>query len=65
MRKAAKEQGDSLIITHSAVIMTLLSYLNGTPFADMAKNFKTKNTELVKLGEDMVCILEQAPWGGR
>ena len=63
MRKAAKEKGDSLIITHSAVIMTLLSYLNGTPFADMAKNFKTKNTELVELGRDMVCVLEQAPWG--
>ena len=38
-----------LIVTHSAVIMTLLSYLNNTPFEEMHENYKTKNTELIKL----------------
>lgn len=58
IRKAASESGEAcLVVTHSAVIMTLLSYLNEKPFEDMAKNFKTKNTELVELGEDMMRIL--------
>lgn len=58
MQKAAREGGEAcLVVTHSAVIMTLLSYLYEKPFEDMAKNFKTKNTELVELGEDMMRVL--------
>lgn len=50
LRKVSKEEGgNALVVTHSAVIMTLLSYLHDKPFEDMAKNFKTKNTELVVL----------------
>ena len=37
------------MVTHSAVIMTLLSYLYDTPFEDMAKNYKTGNAGVVEL----------------
>ncbi|NBJ92599.1 histidine phosphatase family protein [Parablautia muri] len=47
---AKKEKvNNSLVVTHSAVIMTLLSYLYHTPFEDMAKNYKTGNAEIVEL----------------
>lgn len=49
---AEEEGGNALIVTHSAVIMTLLSYLHEKPFEDMAKNFKTKNAELVVLTKE-------------
>lgn len=42
-----EEKEDVLVVTHSAVIMTLLSYIYQKPFDEMAKNFKTKNTEIV------------------
>lgn len=58
VRQAAGQSGDSLIVTHSAVIMTLLSYLNKKPFEDMAKNFKTRNTELVELEENSLYMIE-------
>lgn len=49
-----KEQEDVLVVTHSAVIMTLLSYIYEKPFEDMVKNFKTKNTEIVMIEESML-----------
>lgn len=42
-----EEKEDVLVVTHSAVIMTLLSYIYQKPFDEMAKNFRTKNTEIV------------------
>lgn len=51
---ALQEEGKALLVTHSAVIMTLLSYFHEKPFEDMAKNFKTKNTEIVELKEDIM-----------
>ena len=54
-----KGQGSVLVVTHSAVIMTLLSYFHDTPFQDMAKNFKTKNAELVELTTEQMKLLQQ------
>lgn len=34
---AQREKKDTLLVTHSAVIMTLMSYVYDTPFEDMAK----------------------------
>lgn len=44
-----KEEGNVLVVTHSAVIMTLLSYLYDTPFEDMAKKYKTGNAQIVEV----------------
>ena len=46
---AGKERENALVVTHSAVIMTLMSYLYDTPFEDMAKNYKTGNAGVVEL----------------
>lgn len=48
-----KERQDVLIVTHSAVIMTLMSYIYDTPFEDMAKNYKTGNATIVELDSDL------------
>ena len=40
-------------MTHSAVIMTLMSYLYDTPFEDMAKNYRTGNTGIVELDQKL------------
>lgn len=44
-----QEEGNALIVTHGAVIMSLLSYLHNTPFEDMARNYKTGNTGVHEL----------------
>lgn len=49
-----EEKEDVLVVTHSAVIMTLLSYIYQKPFDEMAKNFKTKNTEIVVIEEKLL-----------
>ena len=51
---AQKERGNVLVVTHSAVIMTLLSYIYDTPFEDMAKNYKTGNAGIVELEVDLL-----------
>lgn len=51
---AHKEKGNVLVVTHSAVIMTLLSYIYDTPFEDMAKNYKTGNAGIVELDVDLL-----------
>lgn len=51
-------EGAALLVTHSAVIMTLLSFLYDKPFEDMAKNFKTGNAEIVELGEDLLSRMQ-------
>ncbi len=45
----AENTGNVLIVTHSAVIMTLMSYIYDTPFEDMARNYKIGNTKIVEL----------------
>lgn len=47
------EEEDTLVVTHSAVIMTLLSFLHDTPFEDMARNYKTGNVGIVELNQDL------------
>lgn len=49
----AEGRDDVLIVTHSAVIMTLMSYIYDTPFEDMARNYKTGNAVIVELGSDL------------
>ena len=49
----SKDREDVLSITHSAVIMTLMSYLYDTPFEDMARNYKTGNTQIVELDQSL------------
>lgn len=48
-----KEKRDILVVTHSAVIMTLMSYIYDTPFEDMAKNYKTGNAVIVELSVEL------------
>lgn len=42
-----------LMVTHSAVIMTLMTYLYDTPFEDMAQNYKTGNTGIVEIDQKL------------
>lgn len=49
----SNDRQDVLNITHSAVIMTLMSYLYDTPFEDMARNYRTGNTQIVELDQDL------------
>lgn len=49
-----KEEGNVLIVTHSAVIMTLMSYMYDTPFEDMVKNYKTDNVGIMELDVDLL-----------
>lgn len=48
-----KGNRDILIVTHSAVIMTLMSYIYNTPFEDMARNYKTGNAAIVELDVEL------------
>lgn len=48
-----KEGQDVLIVTHSAVIMTLMSYIYDTPFEDMAQNYRTGNATIVELDSEL------------
>ncbi len=48
-----REKKDTLLVTHSAVIMTLMSYVYDTPFEDMAKNYKTGNAVIVELSAEL------------
>lgn len=47
---SGKEQ-DVLLVTHSAIIMTLLSYIHDTPFHEMSKRYKVRNAGMVILDE--------------
>lgn len=49
-----KEGQDVLIVTHSAVIMTLMSYVYDTPFEDMARLYKTGNASIVELDTEFL-----------
>lgn len=45
--------GNVLMVSHSAVIMTLMTYLYDTPFEDMARNYKTGNTGVVEIDQEL------------
>ncbi len=46
------ETGNVLVVTHSAVIMALMSYLRDTPFEKMVKNYRTANANIIELGTE-------------
>lgn len=48
-----ENQGNVLVVSHSAVIMTLMTYLYDTPYEDMARNYKTGNTGVVEIEWDL------------
>lgn len=48
-----ENQGNVLVVSHSAVIMTLMTYLYNTPYEDMARNYKTGNTGIVEIDQEL------------
>lgn len=48
-----ENSGNVLVVSHSAVIMTLMTYLYDTPFEDMARNYKTGNTGVVEIDQEL------------
>lgn len=48
-----ENSGNVLMVSHSAVIMTLMTYLYDTPFEDMARNYKTGNTGVVEIEQGL------------
>lgn len=44
-----KHTEDVIVITHSAVIMTLRCWLNDTPFSEMIKRYRTGNATIVEI----------------
>lgn len=53
-RIVEREQEDVLVVTHSACIMTLFSYLYETPFEDMVKNYHTRNAHIYEVPGRMI-----------
>ncbi|MGB4660358.1 MAG: histidine phosphatase family protein [Mobilitalea sp.] len=43
------EKDDVLVVTHSADIMVLLSYINEIPFSEMAEYYKMENTAMIEI----------------
>lgn len=59
LRKVARaESGDVLIVTHSAVIMSLLSCINDTPFQEMIVRYRTQNCTVVEVESDLIESLQ-------
>lgn len=50
------ENKDVLVVSHSAVIMTLRCYLAGLPFDEgvMVRGFKTRNTEMIAIDAEEI-----------
>ncbi|MDE7327968.1 MAG: histidine phosphatase family protein [Lachnospiraceae bacterium] len=49
-----EENGDLVIVTHSACIMSFLSLLNNTPLHEMAKRYPLSNTAIVEIDAKQV-----------
>lgn len=47
-----QETEDTIVVSHSAVLMAVRCYLSCLPFEEMAKRFKTQNAEAVKLDSE-------------
>ena len=60
---AGSHSGTILLVTHSAVIMSLMACLNNTPFSQMAARYKLKNTAVVHISSEK--ILAVSPGEGR
>lgn len=52
------EEGDIVVVTHSADIMTLLSFIYDTPFHEMVKRYKTENTAVVEIDAEVIAKAE-------
>lgn len=48
-------EGNILIVTHSAVIMCLQCYITNTPFEEMTK-FKTDNTSITEIDSEVIIL---------
>ncbi len=46
--------GDIVVVTHSADIMSLMSFINDTPFHEMVKRYKTANTAIVEIEAETI-----------
>lgn len=53
-----ENRNDVALIAHSAVIMTLQSWLHDTPFEEMVKRYKTKNTAGIIIDSDNIMSKE-------
>ena len=49
-----RESGNVLVVTHSAILMSLRCYLAGRPFEEMVDYFKTKNAEVVAIDAEEI-----------
>lgn len=47
-------EGDIVVVTHSADIMSLMSFIHDTPFHEMVKRYKTKNTAVVEIEAEVI-----------
>lgn len=52
--KADLMDGDIVAVTHSADIMSLMSFINDTPFHEMVKRYRTGNTAVVEIEADVI-----------
>lgn len=55
-----KQEGDIVVVTHSADIMTLMSAIYDTPFHEMVKRYKTENTAVIEIESEVLMNLETA-----
>ncbi len=53
-------EGDIVVVTHSADIMTLMSAIYDTPFHEMVKRYKTENTAVIEIASEVLMNLETA-----
>lgn len=47
-------EGNALILTHSACIQILLAEMNGTPIANMAKDYPVPNAEAIEIDPNLI-----------
>ena len=47
-------EGDIVVVTHSADIMSLMSFINDTPFHEMVKRYKTGNTAVIEIESEVI-----------
>ena len=47
-------EGDIVVVTHSADIMSLMSFINDTPFHEMVKRYKTGNTAVIEIEAEVI-----------
>lgn len=50
----AQVNGDIVVVTHSADIMSLMSFINDTPFHEMVKRYRTGNTAVVEIESEVI-----------